>query len=671
MTATTETTHPVRPLVDPRSLVLVGASPRRPAPVLGAQRGAVPVWAVNPGRSDVLGVPSYPTIFDLPQVPETAVLLVGHERIEQALADAIEAGVRSFIVPGLGNESGAQAAPVLERLKRQITAGDAAMLGPNCMGVAVPDGASPWLASLPESFRSGHVAAVVQSGSIGEALVAIGPRIGFRAVVSCGAEADVGIADLLGFFATDERTRAIALFVETVRQPTAFAAALERSAELDKPVVCLKVGSSETAARAALAHTGAMVGSRRAFAALLRRTGGLQVDDLPELVETLEVLGRRRWPRGTRVGAVSESGGEAALLADRGSDCGLQFSPLSDTARKTIAREFPALTAPDNPIDAWAADVPERIFPRSFELLAADGHFDVLLAQVDLSRFRGATDQDWNRLVVEALGRIAGEHGLFSAVTTVHTTDPPDWAYELAHELDIALLRGTRDATAAIARIATWSPHLPSEPVWGDPVAIDDLVPGDGPLSEHESCSILERYGVPFAKRERAHTPSKAAEIARRLGGRVVVKRDGPAHKARGGGVLLGIDTPEGAELAAAQLGGAVLVARQASAGAELFCGGVRDPHYGPVIALGAGGIHVEDNVGTATILGPLSHQDAVRMVAETEIADRHGALALAAEAVSRLMHEHPEVAEVDINPLICNASETIAVDALVVIASS
>jgi acetate---CoA ligase (ADP-forming) len=671
VTAPASAPRAIRPLVDPRSLVLIGASPRRPAPVLGAQRGAIPVWAVNPGRNDVLGAPSHATIFNLPEVAETAVLLVGHERIEQALAEAIKAGVRSFIVPGLGNESGAHAAPVLERLMRQIAAASATMLGPNCMGVAVPDGASPWLAPLPDSFRSGHVAAIVQSGSIGEALVALGPRIGFRAIVSCGAEADIGIADLLDFFATDERTRAVALFVETVRRPAAFAAALERCAELTKPVVCLKVGSSQAAARAALAHTGAMVGSRRAFSALLRRTGALQVDDLPELVETLEVLGRRHWPRGTRVVAVSESGGEAALLADRGADCGLQFNPLPAIVREAVMREFPALTAPQNPLDAWAADLPERIFSRALQILAADGNPDVLLAQVDLSRFRSASDQDWNREVVQALGRIAGEHGLFAAVTTVHTTDPPDWAYDLARTLDIALLRGARDATAAIARIATWSPHLPSEPAWGDPIAIEDLLVRDGALPEHESCSILERYGVPFAPRGRAQSPQQAAEIAQRLGAPVVVKRDGPAHKARGGGVRLSIDTPENAALAAAQLGGAVVVARQVSAGAELFCGAVRDPHYGSVIALGAGGSHIEDNATVTAILGPLSRQDAARMVSKTGFADPHGALALASEAVSRLMHEHPEVTEVDINPLICNESETIAVDALVVVASS
>jgi acyl-CoA synthetase (NDP forming) len=671
MSAGEEAARDVRPLLEPRSLVLVGASPRRPAAVIGAQRGGIPAWGVNPNRAEVCGLPCFARLRDCPEAAETAVLLVGHKDIEQVVADAVECGIRNFVVPGLGNEAGVAASEVLARIMQRIADVDGRMLGPNCMGIAVPDGPSPWLSLLPDSFLPGHVAAVAQSGSIAEALLSVGPRVGFRAVVSCGGEADVGIADFLDFFAGDERTRAVGLFVETVRRPEAFAAALERCAELGKPVVCLKVGASDAGARAALAHTGALVGSRRAFAALLRRSGALQVDDLPELIETLEVLGRRRWPRGTRMGGVSESGGEAALLADRGEENGLRFDPLPTEARETLAREFPALLAPQNPVDAWAADEPERIFPRSLEILAVSGAFDALLAQVDLSRFRSPEDQDWNRVVLEGLGHAAGRHGLFAAATTAHTSDPPEWASTLARELDIALLRGTRDATAAIARVASWRPRTPSAPSWGEPIAIDDLLVRRGALPEHESASILERYGVPFAARRRASTPEEAAQAVRDLGAPVVIKRDGPAHKARDAGVQLGIDTPEAAALAARRMGCPVLVARQAAPGTELFCGVVRDRDYGPVVAVGRGGVDVEGHTDTAVVLGPLSRQDAVRLVEEAGLPDPHGTLARAAEAVSRLAHEHPQVVEIDINPVICNDADTIAVDALVVVSDA
>jgi acetate---CoA ligase (ADP-forming) len=658
----------VRSVVEPRSLVIVGASPRRPGPILGALRGQVPVWGVNPSRTEVLGVPCFPSVRDLPELPETAVVLVSHERIEDALAEAVAVGIRSFVVPGLGSEAGGQAKAIIERVTELVASVDGTMLGPNCMGFAVPDGASPWLAPIPVSFIGGHIAVVTQSGSVGEAMVSLGPRVGFRAVVSCGGEADLGIAEFLDFFAADERTRAVGLFIETVRRPAAFAAALGRCAEAGKPVVCLKVGSSEAAARVALAHTGALVGSSRAFSALVRRTGAIQVDDVPELVETLEVLGCRRWPRGIRVGAVSESGGEAALLADHGEQNGLQFSPLPEVVREALALEFPALTAPQNPIDAWAAAEPERIYPRTLELLARSGAYDVLVAQVDLSRFRSASDHGWNRLIIEALGEVADAAGLFAATTTVHTTDPPDWAPDLARALDVALLRGPSDATAAIARVAGWRARVPDRPACGASIEVADLMTGDGPLPEYESAAILERYGVSFAPRVRARSPAEAGAAARDLGTPVVVKRDGPAHKARSGGVRLGVETPEAAAAAADELGGAVLVAKQAPPGAEVFCGGLRDPDYGPVLAVGPGGADVETSASVLAMVGPLSAADAAFLVSEAKLPDPHGQVARAVEAVSRLMHEHPEVVEVDINPVICGLDESVAVDALVVV---
>lgn len=638
--------------------------------VLGVQRGQVPVWGVNPSRSEVLGLACYPTVAELPEVPETAVMLVSHERVQQAVADAIDGGIRSFIVPGVGTEAGAQAGPITRQVAAIVSAAGGTMLGTNCMGVAVPDGPSPWLAPVPDSFQPGHVAVVAQSGSVGEAMVSLGPRVGFRAVVSCGGEADLGIADLLEFFVDDERTRAVALFIETVRRPEAFAAALERSASAGKPVVCLKVGTSGAAARIALAHTGALVGSARAFSALLRRTGAIEVHDVPELIETLAVLGCRRWPTGVRVGAVSESGGEAALLADRGEENSLQFHPLPGPVTDALAREFPALVAPENPIDLWGADEAERIYPRALQLLAESGAYDVLVAQLDLSRFRGSNDQGWNRMIVEALAREAAAAGLFAATTTVHTTDPPDWAPELGRALDVALLRGPGDASAAIGRVARWAPRVPHAPDWGAPIAIGDLLAAEGVVAEYESASILERYGVRFAPRIRARTSEQAADAARRLGTPVVVKRDGPAHKARTGGVRIGIESPAAAAAAADALGLPVLVAKQLPPQAEVFCGGVRDPVYGPVIAVGAGGVDVEGG-SVAAMLGPLGDGDAASLVAEAGLKDADGTLARALVAISRLMHEHPEVTEVDINPLICGDEETVAVDALVVVASA
>ena len=188
-----------------------------------------------------------------------------------------------------------------------------------------------------------------QSGSIADAFLSLGGRIGLRCVVSSGGEAVTDAADYLDFFAEDDGTRAVGLFLETVRRPAAFADALAACSAAGKPVVCLKVGRSEAAARAALSHTGALVGSVRAFSAVLRRYGAIEVEDFHELVETLEILGRRSWPRGTRIAAVSESGGECALLADHAEAAGVPFEPLPAQLAADLRARVPQLSRPRQP----------------------------------------------------------------------------------------------------------------------------------------------------------------------------------------------------------------------------------------------------------------------------------------------------------------------------------
>jgi hypothetical protein len=467
----------------------------------------------------------------------------------------------------------------------------------------------------------------------------------------------------------DERTRAIALFVETIRRPHAFSSALERCCASGKPVVCLKVGRSEAAARSALAHTGAIVGSQRAFSALLRRHAAIEVDDIPELVEVLEVLNRRRRPRGTRAASVSESGGEAALLADHATANGVQMEPFPVAVADALKREFPLLQHANNPLDAWALDAPERIYPRALSLIAASDAYDMLLAQVDLSRFRSAENQAWSRVVLQALGEtVAAREDLVGAVVTVHTSDPPDWACELARKSDIALLRGSHNAMLALGRVARYVPRTRRTVGWGPPIVIDDLLVGHGVQPEFESSAVLERYGLTFAARRRANTPEEAAAAVRELGSPVVVKRDGTAHKAASGGVRLGISTPEEARQATLELGTPVLVASQMSEGRELICGMLRDPQVGPVIVFGQGGVGVERIDSLSALVGPLDDIDIATLIADVGISDRDGSLARAIRAVDRLAAEHPEVLEIDVNPLIVTADRVVAVDALIVV---
>ncbi len=658
----------VRALIFPRSLAVVGASTRNVEAVETVVKSGVPAWGVNPNRDEVAGLRCFPTFADLPEPPETAFLLVNHERVELAFEDAAAAGVRAFVVPGLGAEAGTAAAPTIARLSARSRELGAAMVGPNCMGVVVPEGPAAWIGSPPETTAPGGVAVLCQSGSIADAFLSLGGRVGFRCIVSSGAEAVTDAADYLAFFAEDEGTRAVGLFLETVRRPKEFASALERCGLAGKTVVCLKVGRSEAGARAALSHTGALVGSTRAFSAVLGRYGAVEVEDFHELVETLELLGRGGRPAGARIGAISESGGECALLADQAEAAGIPFEPLPAELASRLSREFPNYLAPGNPLDAWAVADETVVYPRSLELMAESGAFDILVAQVDLSQFRDRSNEEWSELALRALAELRDRTGVFVAGTTVHSADPPRAFQGLARELRLPLLRGPRDTMLALARVTRLRP-LGVVTDAGKAPDVSDLLTQAGPLPEHESALVLERLGVPFAPRARAATPAEAGLAAERLGFPVVVKLDGPAHKSREGGVLLDIGSAEGAAAAAQRLGGPVLVAKQIEAGDEVLCGMTRDPDFGPVLAVGSGGEAVEALSRVALAVAPVDLQIARALVEDAGIEDLSGTVADTLVALSRLALANPRIESVDVNPLIVTPNGALGVDALIVVA--
>src|SRR5262245_4250619 len=603
----------VHTLLFPESIAVVGASPRNDAAVETVLASGVRAFGVNPNRTEVAGLACYPSVAELPEVPDCAFLMVNHERVEDAFEEAAVAGVRAFVVPGVGAEAGAASKPTTERLAARARELGAAVLGPNCMGVFAPGGPAAWNGRPQDTSAPGGVAVLCQSGSIADAFLALGGRIGLRCIVSSGAEAVTDAAGFLDFFADDPGTKAVGLFLETVRRPDAFVEALRRCAEAGKPVVCLKVGRSEAAARAALSHTGALVGSERAFSAVLRRYSAIEVEDFHELLEVLEVLGRERWPSGPRIAGISESGGECALLADRAEAAGIPFEPLSAGLAEKLSTAFPLYLAPGNPLDAWGIADETEVYPRSLELLAESDEFDVLVALADLSQFRDPSNDEWCELTLRTLARLRDEHPrLFCAMTTVHSADPPRHFQELARELDVPLLRGPRDAMLALARVARRRPYEP--PASAALPDVSELLASAGTLPEHESSLVLERLGIPFAARRRAASPEEAAAATAELGAPVVVKTDGVAHKARAGGVVLGVATPDEAADATRRLGAPVVVARQAEAGVEVLCGVTRDPDFGPILAVGRGGVEVEELDDVAVSSAPLAAASATAL---------------------------------------------------------
>ena len=259
-------------------------------------------------------------------------------------------------------------------------------------------------------------------------------------------------------------------------------------------------------------------------------------------------------------------------------------------------------------------------------------------------------------------------------MSTVHSADPPPSIVDLARRLDVPLLRGTGQALRALSAVAGWRPAAPPVTAAGPPIDVDGLL-RPGALAEFDSAAVLERFGVRFPRRVRCATPAAAAAAFAELGApRVVVKVDGPAHKQRLGGVRLGVTDAEAVRVAAADLGGRVLVAEQVPAGVEALCGMARDPEYGPLLAVGLGGAVAEAAGLVAVALAPLDPAAARALVARAPVlpalasAAALDALADVVVAVSRLAVEQPAVREVDLNPVVLGPDGAVAVDALVVV---
>lgn len=442
-------------LVGARSVAVVGASDRSAVHrVLLANATldpAVEVVGINPHRSEACGVPCVPSAQDLPHPVDTAIILVGEGRAEAAVDDVLSAGARAIVVPGLGNHAATRRER--EAIAARVAAAGPLMIGPDCMGVAVPGAFSPWIGTLPPGLRRGGLAVASQSGGVAEAIVALGARYRLRLVASVGQERTFDVAAACECFARDPETDVVGLFVETIRRPAAMRRALAALAEAGKPVVCLKVGRSQAAARVAAIHSGADVGDPAAFAAFARSTELIVADDFAVFLETLALLQGKRRPRGRRVAAVAMSGGEGALLADSAESAGVTFPAPSDDLAARLAGVRPHGVSAVNPVDVWRDGDTELALRQACEALAAADEYDILVAVVDqtpaLSGLEVANAEAMTRSLLDA----ARAHDLPAALVSSVPSEPIAAVARLADAADVAMLRGAGPALRAIALV--------------------------------------------------------------------------------------------------------------------------------------------------------------------------------------------------------------------------
>jgi acyl-CoA synthetase (NDP forming) len=562
-----------------------------------------------------------------------------------------------------------------------------------------------------------------------DAFVHSGSRVGFSRIVSCGSEVVLDVCDYLAFCLDDPETTSVILFVEGFKRPERFLALADRALELGKPIMAVKVGRSQQAQVAAIAHSGSLAGEARVTDAALDAAGVIRCGDLDELLETAELVeGVRRTGRRVgrgRTGVVTVSTGEGSLIADLVPVTGVDLPPIPADARARILAALPTMGYVGNPFDPWGAADPPTAYGAAFEAMAASGAYDVLVLVHDFP-YRSAPSEvaTANDVTFQLLAATRDRPSILPVYVSLTSGEPPPETKAVLDDQGdgTPLLRGALEAFRAIASVARWegwrARRLANGP-WRDgwpelaasrvsygadgpvaratPVASFAASPAsEGPrnatiLSEADSLDLLRAAGLRVVASTTAADVEEAVLAARGFGVHVALKLDaaGLAHKSDLGGVVLGLRDDDAVREAASRLlalgrrhGLAVrglLVEPMMPAGLELIVGMRRDPQFGPVVLVGLGGTLAEVLDDVAIRLAPLDHAAAEAMLDSLRGArvldgvrggpsiDR-AAVASMIVALGRLGVERSDVLEVDLNPVIATERDAIAVDALVVL---
>ena len=675
----------LRPFFEPKSVAVIGASRRRGTiggelfrNILEADFNGV-AYPVNRNAEPVASVRAYSTIDELPELVDLAVICVPGGQVLETAEAALRRGVRALCVISAGfAEIGPDGRARQDRLLTLVRAHGARLLGPNCLGIAVPMiGLNATFA--PRPLPSGRIGFSSQSGALGLALLekATERALGFSAFASIGNKADVSSNDLLQWWEDDEGTDLVLLYLESFGNPRTFSQVARRVARR-KPILALKAGVTSAGARAASSHTAALAGSDSAVDALFHQAGVLRARTLEELVDAAALLASQPLPQGPRVGVITNAGGLGILCADACEAYGLELPTLSDETRTALASVVPGEASLANPIDllgsATAATYDAVIGP-----VLADPNVDALIVLFVPPVVAGA--EEVATAIRAAVSRMPREKPVIAVVVSAEGTPsvlrdegspvvPLPYPESAARALSLALER-----TTWLARPAGREPEIPGV----DKAAARRVTASaDGWLTPAETRALLEAYGIPLVPERVAASADEAVAAARELGFPAVVKTAAAGvHKTEIGGIALDLRDEGQVRDALERIGAPVIVQPFLHSGTELLAGIVQDPMFGPLVAFGPGGALAE-LIGEATFrLAPLTDFDADELVhagkAGRLVAGFRGAPAADAKALAdlmlrlgRLAEDLPEVAELDLNPILAGPDGCVAVDARV-----
>ncbi|GGE27676.1 pimeloyl-CoA synthetase [Primorskyibacter flagellatus] len=682
----------MNPLLNPKSVAILGASDNpdkiggRPIRFMREFGFAGTIYPVNPGRDMVQGLKSYPSLADLPEAPEAVIVAVAGDAVEPAVAECARIGVKLAVIMASGfGETGPEGKATEARMRATAHAAGMRLIGPNSQGVA--NFGSGAILSFSTMFvetppMDGPVASISQSG--GMSVVPYGllrdKGIGLRYVNATGNDCDISAAEMVSMVLDDPEIRLILLYIENLADPEAMAQAAIKARNRGVPIVALKPGESETGKRAAESHTGAIATSHRVVEAFFRKYGIWRARGTRDLVHAAEMYLHGWQPSGENLAVISNSGAVCVLASDAAEREGLKVPALTTETEAKLTAILPAFASPRNPVDITAALLSNSgLFGEALPVAGSDPNVDMFLVGLPVT----GQGYDYPRFARDT-GAFLKASGKPTAVANIQPHVRAVFRAEGVPAFD-----SEDDAVAAMAQFAHHH-RLMREAA---PAPFDRTMrPAGGKREvrdEFASLSLLDAAGIATPRRVLCGTAEEAIALLADVPAGIVLKACSGAipHKSDHGLVRVGLRDADAVRAAWAGIRAALerighpeagmLAAEMIPARHEMIVGGHHDPHFGPVVVIGDGGIAVEAMPDNQLLLPPFSDAEVHRALDRLRIAPLfrgfrgQGALdadavARAAQGVARLLREDPAVASVEVNPLMVAERGAWAVDALV-----
>lgn len=683
-------------LIDPKSIAVIGASNElykfggRPIRYMLEAPFNGPIYPINPREKEIQGLKAYADIREVGQPIDMAIVTVPAPAVVDVAQASAEAGVKSLVIFSSSfAEVGGEGAVWQEQLRQISVEHDMRICGPNCLGTLTP---ATWAIGTFSSMfdhgwpKPGGLTIMTQSGAVGAHILVQARELGLgiRTWVATGNEVDVDIADCIAFGATDPETKVITAYMEGCKNPDRLITALKMAREAEKPVICMKVGSSEVGAAAAATHTASLAGADAVFDAAFRQFGVVRVNSLEEMMDVGAAALVSPLPKGRRLGIVSVSGGAGVMASDEAENIGLEVPELPMVAQDAVKAAMPYAAA-RNPVDVTAM---------------ATNQFDLLREGLEAMLEHG--DVDMTIVFLSAVGfseRImTGMREIFPAIRSRYpdaimsvsmlcNDDNRRFFESHGYLVNEEMNRGLM-VMEALARIQEgFNRGREDDPL---PQAADIRIP-DGLLNEHGAALLLSKAGVAYPEMQVAKSAEEARAAVEALGGRAVMKilSADIQHKTDIGGVKLNV-APEGAAEAfqaimaaaaehapSAKLDG-VLVAPMVKPGVETIIGVQNDPVFGPTVMFGLGGVFVEVFKDVSFRIAPFGPKEAMRMIRELKslplLEGARGTEPVDLDALAMMLSRLSVFAannagrfeSIDINPFVARADGGVALDAVI-----